>query len=160
MRALVAAGVALLVLALLFVRWREPTKPALSISTAAPRVAPTSASPKPTPTPAATAAPRVTRDLLRYEELQAVNVPSARVPPPIHPTAPPPVLVPPAQRLVGFVRRRGTLCAALVLPGNATVVALAAGESSANYSVLEVDEELGVRLRTPEGNELLLPPPR
>lgn len=158
MRSMVAAGVALLLLALWFVGWREPKKAGLLIPAPAPRVAQTLVTP--TPTPEASLAPRVTRDLLRYEDPQASALPPERVPAPVYSSAPPPVLVPPAQRLVGFVRRRGSLCAALVLPGNPTVVTLAAGETSANYAVLAVDEEQGVRLRTPEGNELLLPPPR
>jgi hypothetical protein len=60
-------------------------------------------------------------------------------------------------RVVGLIRRAGGLQAALVVEGEMTVVGK--GERAGGYTVLDVDDEAGVRLRTPGGGELLLPPP-
>lgn len=85
------------------------------------------------------------------------------------PAALPPLVVPPPLalssrapssepiRLVGFVKKGGALRAALSVEG--TVSVLAAGEGAGGYSVLSVDEDAGVTVRTPDGAELLLPPP-
>jgi hypothetical protein len=76
------------------------------------------------------------------------------------PLDPPPALQPSIApiRLVGFVRRGGTLRAALSLTGNVAV--LAPGEEADGYSVLAVDEDAGVTVRSPDGAELVLPPPQ
>jgi hypothetical protein len=78
------------------------------------------------------------------------------MPPPLDLAAP--ALAPADEpvRLVGFVRRGGVLRAALSLHG--TVSVLGAGEEADGYSVLSVDEDAGVSVRTPDGDELRLPP--
>lgn len=63
----------------------------------------------------------------------------------------------PVLRLVGLVRRGGALAAALALAGD--VVVVGEGESVDAYSVLSVEEEIGVRLRGPDGAEIVLPVP-
>ena len=156
MRAPLALGALLLALGASWVGWRALRRPPLP----SPRP---SASSVPSLTPERVPgadAPRVTRDLLRYETPQPVPTElPARTRAQVPAALPTPILVPPAQRLVGFVRRRGSLCAALLLPGNDTVVTLAAGESDAGYTLLSVDEEQGAHLRSPDGSELLLPAP-
>jgi hypothetical protein len=61
-------------------------------------------------------------------------------------------------KLVGIVHSGGGLRAALNIEGTVTV--LAAGESAEGYTLLAVNDEAGARLRTPEGRELQLAPPR
>jgi hypothetical protein len=84
-----------------------------------------------------------------------VALPPLMVPPPLAPLA----LAPSSEpiRLVGFVRRGGTLRAALSIEGSVSV--LAVGEAAGGYSLVSLDEDAGVTLRTPDGAELLLPPP-
>ena len=79
------------------------------------------------------------------------------VPPPLAPAV---VEPPPSEpiRLVGFVKKGGRVRAALSLDGSVSV--LSVGEEAGGYSVLSVDEDAGVTVRTPEGADLLLPPPR
>jgi hypothetical protein len=60
--------------------------------------------------------------------------------------------------VAGLVRRSGQLKAALVIQGEMTLAGK--GERAGGYTVLEVDEESGVRLRGPNGEETVLPPPR
>jgi len=67
------------------------------------------------------------------------------------------VEAPPAVRVVGLIRRAGELQAALVVDGEMAVVGK--GGRAGGYTVLDVDDEAGVRLRTPGGGEMLLPPP-
>jgi hypothetical protein len=67
------------------------------------------------------------------------------------------VAPPPAVRVVGLIRRGGQLKAALAVQGEVTVAGK--GERAGGYTVLEVDDETGVRLRGPGGDEMLLPPP-
>lgn len=62
----------------------------------------------------------------------------------------------PLVRLVGMLRRGGRLRVALAIVGETVV--LAPGESSGGYTVVSIDEEDGVTLRTPEGGTVLLPP--
>lgn len=96
------------------------------------------------------------RDPFRYAET-ALKPP---VPPPRVQPAPPPVTVaarPSAVRLVGFVRRSGRLKAALAISGD--VVVVGAGEDASGYAVLAIDEETGVVLRAPGGDEMTLTPP-
>jgi hypothetical protein len=59
--------------------------------------------------------------------------------------------------VAGLVRRGGQLKAALVVLGEMTVAGK--GERAGDYTVLEVSDETGVRLRGPAGDEMLLPPP-
>jgi hypothetical protein len=64
----------------------------------------------------------------------------------------------PAVRLAGFVRRADGLLAVLSVAGDVAV--LGAGEAAGGYEVLELDEEQGVRVRTPDGQEITLKLPR
>ncbi len=110
--------------------------------------------------PASAAPPRVERDLLRYEDApSAVTEPAVGGPPvELAPALEPPPPPPPA-RLVGFVWRAGTLCAALVL-GQEEPDLLCPGEQARGHRLLAVDEERGARLALPGGDELELPAPR
>ena len=75
------------------------------------------------------------------------------VPPTTVVAAPPPA---PAVRLVGLLRRGANLKAALAITGETYV--LGAGESAAGYTVLGIDEDEGVRVKTPEGTTIVLGP--
>jgi len=105
------------------------------------------------------------RNLFQYADGPAAAAPLPAPPPPIAPrasrgTIPAPVATatPSAVRVVGLIRRSGQLKAALMVQGE---MALAGkGERAGGYTVLEVDEETGVRVRGPEGEETVLPPPR
>jgi len=69
---------------------------------------------------------------------------------PVEPPAEPsPIATPPAVRLVGLLRRGNTVKAALAISGETVV--LGVGESALGYSVLSIDAEDGVQVRTPEG---------
>lgn len=135
----------------------------LGVLTGAPP--PTPATPRPpataTPEPARSVHPAqapVSRDLLRYEQ-EARPAPLPEREEPVGPIVTIPVAPPPpAERLVGFVRRGGELQAALALPGAGTVV-LGAGQGVDGYELVSVDEEAGVVLRLPDGRELALRPP-
>jgi hypothetical protein len=102
------------------------------------------------------------RNVFEYVE----RAPEAPPAPPLAPLMVPPPLAPSAMepaasepiRLVGFVKRGGDLRAALSLDGSVSV--LAAGDEAGGYAVLSVDEDAGVMVRTPDGAELLLPPPQ
>jgi hypothetical protein len=59
-------------------------------------------------------------------------------------------------KLVGIVRGGSGLRAALSVEG--TVAVLSVGESAEGYAVLDINEETGVRVRTPAGREILLTP--
>ena len=61
-----------------------------------------------------------------------------------------------AARLVGFVRRGGSLKAALALRDS--VYVLSVGEEAEGYTLLAADEDAGVRIQGPEGVVLTLPP--
>jgi hypothetical protein len=63
----------------------------------------------------------------------------------------------PAVRVVGLIRRGGRLEAALIVHGEMMVAG--AGARAGGYTVLAVDEDAGVRLRGPAGEEIVLPPP-
>jgi len=114
--------------------------------------APPSSLPGPAATPWAPS-----RDLFRYADERAAG--PAPSPPAV--TAPRaealPVSPPAAVRVVGLIRRGGQLKAALVVHGEMTVAG--AGERAGRYTVVTVDEETGVRLRGPDGDETVLPPP-
>lgn len=129
---------------------RAPEAPVAARPTASPRT-----SPLPAP------APQVERDLLRYgEEPSAAAAPVAEEPGSSAGfEAEAPVATPPPLRLVGFVRRPGRLCAALVLGPDGLSV-LCPGDSAAGHRLLAADEERGVRLALPDGGERELPAPR
>jgi hypothetical protein len=156
---LLAAALGILVLAALLVRgtgrgaaWAPyPAVPP-------PRLArPPARLPAPAPTPWAPS-----RNLFQYGDDRSTASPP---PPPMRTPrtqgtlAAPPASVeaPPGVRVVGLIRRAGQLQAALVVEGEMTVVGK--GGRAGGYTVLDVDDEAGVRLRTPGGAEMLLPPP-
>lgn len=119
--------------------------------------------PPPTfPGPAATPwAP--SRNLFQYaDEGSGAAVPAAPLAPARASHAPTeaPMMsaTPPAVRVAGLIRRGGQLKAALVVQGEMTLAGK--GERAGGYTVLEVDDETGVRVRGPGGEETLLPPPR
>ncbi len=69
--------------------------------------------------------------------------------------APAPTLMPePPVRLTGFVRKGGKVRAALFVRGE--MVLLGIGEASNGFTLLAADEDSGVRLRDPQGAELVL----
>jgi hypothetical protein len=104
------------------------------------------------------------RNVFEFED-RALEAPAAPPPVSLAPLLVPPPLAPMADaapanepiRLVGFVRRGGVLRAALSFTGMVSV--LGPGDEAEGYSVLEVDEDTGVTVRTPDGSELLLRPP-
>jgi len=95
------------------------------------------------------------RDPFRYAEERRPTAASA--PPPIRAApSPPPVATANPLRLIGVVRKGGTVKAAVSLWGETVV--MAEGEESRGYKVLSIDDEGSVRLRGPDGSELTLPP--
>jgi len=63
---------------------------------------------------------------------------------------------PPPLRLVGLLRRGNQVKAALAIMGETVV--LASGESAGGYTVLAIDDDEGVRVRTPDGGTTVLLP--
>jgi hypothetical protein len=57
---------------------------------------------------------------------------------------------------VGLLRRGAQLKAALAITGETYV--LASGESAGGYTVVGIDEDEGVRVRTPDGTTIVLIP--
>jgi hypothetical protein len=149
MRGRLAGLVAVLVVAAVWLS-RESGS-ALAPTPKAPANAAAVVSPGPiarTPLPA----PRPTRDPFRFVD---VEPPASLGRAHFQTVAPPaPEPVPARVRLVGLVRRAGTLRAALVVDGE--VVLASAGETILGFRVLSLDEEGGVRLRDPEGLEATL----
>lgn len=130
----------------------------------------------PGPTPPRAAAPRAplprpvatpwepSRNLFQYADGPAA-APLPAAPPPAAPRGPRGEVPVPAAtatpspvRVVGLIRRGGRLKAALMVQGEMTLAGK--GERAGGYTVLDVDEETGVRVRGPEGDETILPPPR
>lgn len=60
----------------------------------------------------------------------------------------------PLVRLVGLVHRGAQTRAALVVAGDTVV--LAAGEAASGYTVVSIDEDEGVRVKTPDGGTIVL----
>jgi hypothetical protein len=153
-RLIASAAVLAMILAVLLLRERGPV--------ASPRPAP-----RPAPTPATPLSrapdpdlPWPARDPFRYSDERP---PGASLPRPMIPVAPPsfgsgpsPVASANPLRLIGLVRKGGTLKAALSM--FVETVVLGEGEESRGYRVLSVDEESGVRLKGPDGAELSLAP--
>lgn len=98
------------------------------------------------------------RNLFEYIDARPAPVAPAAVSAPAYaaPEAPAPSPSP-AVRVAGLVRRGSQLKAALVIEGEMTVAGK--GERAGGYTVLDVDDEAGVRLRGPAGEEMVLPPP-
>jgi hypothetical protein len=153
-RLIASAAVLAMILVVLLLRERGPD--------AAPRPA---QRPAPTPvTPLSRAPdpdlPWPARDPFRYADERPAG---ASLPRPMNPVAPPSARSGPSPmasanplRLIGLVRKGGTLKAALSMFGETVV--LGEGEESRGYRVLSVDEESGVRLKGPDGSELSLTP--
>lgn len=100
------------------------------------------------------------RNLFQYADERVTS----RVPSPPPAVRPPPVRAEtetapaaPAVRVAGLIRRAGQLKAALVVDGEVTVAGR--GERAGDYTVLDVDDEAGVRVRGPGGDEMVLPAP-
>ena len=97
------------------------------------------------------------RDIFRYAETPvAAPRPSATRPLPASLVATPTVAPAPdlPLRLVGLVRRADGLRAAVAT--SAGVVLVGPGDLVSGYTVLGVDEERGLRLRGPDGDEHVL----
>lgn len=112
----------------------------------------------PPPRAASPDVPWPARDPFRYvdERRPATTRPRAMIPIAPLPSRPEPPASASPLRLIGLVRKGGTLKAALSLWGETVV--LGEGEESRGYRVLSVDEEGGVRLKGPDGSELSLAP--
>jgi hypothetical protein len=98
------------------------------------------------------------RNVFEYVEagVRAVGPPPSMAPrAPVAAAIPPPP-APPAVRLVGLLRRGGQLKAALAITGETYV--LASGESAGGYTVVGIDEDEGVRVKTPDGATIVLVP--
>lgn len=119
---------------------------------ASPIPAPTSTTP---PEPASVTAGPL-RDPFRYDDAARASEPRPASPiASVHSEAPPERAI--AQpHLVGFVRRAGRLLAALSIRGE--VVLLGEGEEAEGHLVLSLDEDQGVRVRGPGGEEIVLEP--
>jgi hypothetical protein len=119
------------------------------------------------PTPASTAepeapepraeAPRLVRDPFRYLEEQTPPRESvgAERRAPLPEPAPTPE---PALKLLGFVRRKGAVHA--VLRHREDVAIAGQGDEVGGFRILSVDEDQGVLLRAPSGEETRLSPDR
>jgi hypothetical protein len=99
------------------------------------------------------------RNVFEYADagVQAAGPPARLAPPPPIAVAsaipaPAPVLV----RLVGLLRRGAQVRAALSIAGETHV--LASGESAGGYTVVGIDEDEGVRVKTPDGSTIVLAP--
>lgn len=147
-RLLAAAGALVLVLVVLS-RGSGPVGLPLAPP---PRVPPPAASP-PAREPEE-AGPPASRDIFRYADQPApanTHRQAAAPRPPIPVPAEAPL------RLVGILHKGGTLRAVLALSGE--VILAKVGERVGGHEVLSIDEESGVRLRDPEGQEVTLPRP-
>jgi len=112
---------------------------------------------QPPPAAAEPPPPPLTRDPFRYADEPAARVEavaSARRSP--EPVATPATPAPERIRLSGFVRRGSELRAVLWIAG--TTLVAATGETAEGYRVISIDEDAGVRVRAPSGEELLLRP--
>jgi hypothetical protein len=84
------------------------------------------------------------------------EAPRRAAPAPVSATPAPTATDPPPLRLIGVVHHAEGLRAALSAEGE--VVVMAPGGTVLGHRVLSVDEDQGVRLRTPQGEEILLRP--
>jgi hypothetical protein len=88
--------------------------------------------------------------------VQAAGPPARLAPPPIAVASAIPAPAPEPVRLVGLLRRGTRVKAALSIAGETHV--LAGGESAGGYTVLGIDEDDGVRVKTPDGSVIVLAP--
>ena len=153
MKAMLGTGVGVLAVVLAIVLLRAPG-PAASAKPAENRAPPLSAPPARAADPDL---PWPARDPFRYAEEHRQGTVSALPAIEVAPS-PPPVPVASANplRLIGVVRKGGTVKAAVSLWGETVV--MGEGEESRGYKILSIDDEGGVRLRGPDGSELTLPP--
>jgi hypothetical protein len=104
--------------------------------------------------------PEPSRNVFRYAdddaERSAARTTVSRVPPRLLP-APAATPFPVPLRLVGFVERSDKRRAALATAEG--VVLVEPGDVVDGYTVLSVDEDQGLRVRAPDGRELVLGPP-
>lgn len=96
-----------------------------------------------------------------FEYVSAASRPAAptrslAAAPPVAPAALASPPAPPPLRLVGLLRRGAQVKAALAIMGETVV--LASGESAGGYTVLAIDDDEGVRVRTPDGSTIVLVP--
>ena len=139
-------------LVLLFaVLWStEASRPASTRAPVAATGLPDVVEPDPLPPPPA-------RDIFRYAETPVASPrPSAARPLPASLVAPPTLAPAPELplRLVGLVRRADGLRAAVAT--SAGVVLVGPGDQVSGFTVLGLDEERGLRLRGPDGDEHML----
>jgi hypothetical protein len=115
------------------------------------QAAPPPAGASPWPVPA--------RDPFRYGAAPSEPAsPRPRVIAPARDVVPEPTPPPrPSLRLVGFVHNAAGLRAALSLDGDVALVGL--GESAYGFTVVRLDEDMGVEVRGPDGRELVIAPP-
>lgn len=119
----------------------------------APRNAPTADAATPDPIPV----PQHARNPFEYAGVRAAAPGRAGLREPgLEQLAVPPMPTPEPVRLVGFVERAGKFQAALVVRGEMAL--LEVGESVEGFTLLGADEEAGVRLRGPDGVEIVLAP--
>jgi hypothetical protein len=150
-KAMLVAGVGVIGVVLAIVLLRAPG-PGASARPAENPAPPRSVPPARAPDPDL---PWPARDPFRYAEEHRQGTPST--PPRINAApAPAPAASANPLRLIGVVRKGGTVKAAVSLWGETAVMAV--GEESRGYKVLSIDDEGGVRLRGPDGVELTLPP--
>ena len=150
-RLIASAAVLVVVLAIVLLREPGPGASARPAGEATPR-RPPAAAPR-----AQSDRPWPARDPFRYAEQRreaVAPVPTGSSSSPPAASAPP--ATPNPLRLVGLVRRAGVLKAAVSMWGETIV--LGPGEESRGYKVLSVDDEAGVRLKGPDGEELTLLP--
>ncbi len=111
---------------------------------------------RPAPQPSAVNAAEgrdVRRNLFEYADAKPVVRKSTPLPA-VAPTQTPV----PSVKLVGILHSAPGRRAALSSQGQ--IVVAAPGETVDGYEVLSIDDEDGVRLRSPEGTEIVLAPPR
>jgi hypothetical protein len=98
------------------------------------------------------------RNVFEYADVgvQAAGPPVRPAPAPVPVASAPPPPAPAPVRLVGLLRRGAQLKAALAITGETHV--LASGESAGGYTILGIDEDEGVRVKTPDGSTIVLAP--
>jgi len=107
----------------------------------------------------ASVAPSPLRNVFEYVSAASRPAAPARSVAAVAPIAAAPAASPPGPpplRLVGLLRRGAQVKAALAIMGETVV--LASGESAGGYTVLAIDDDEGVRVRTPDGGTIVLVP--